>query len=716
MNFLKWFGIVAALILAVFTVQAATVYNVSYCGTLDNSGAASVNGSNSFNETFTWNGTTGTGIQQIGVNIYNFTGLTLTGNTIINFFLYNGNFSNPGALLENKSMAATFPVGNACTPPVTYFLINSGIPLTFGNTYTLRMNITGTGGQYGIVRPTVDEIAAPYIGCEAAGGACPTSAQSFDLPMSITNYAVLGSMFSINLNDYSTGAGISVFNASIHTNNTDYFYTTTNGTINTLLNSSTGLLANITVNASMFFQNTTTNYNLSSVGYGAYLPFTNVKANYTLGGAIQNFTLNYINLGLPTDSGVVSTTTGAILLPLFNGTYNVSIYNANNLSINYSSANTTIVASTYPVWSNYTFNLFLTNTINFYFANEFNGTIASGINITAYLTSTLTSYNFSTNNGTYNISLISPTTYTITYSAPGYNTRQYVYTVANQTGTSLTLYMRPTTNSSVVLINIIDQNVRSLPGATIYTRIKNFSSGQYYISEMCITDLNGDCQISADVSTTTYRASTIYNFLVYYGGNLVGSSGDTTLEGNTLTLQVNTGSSGLINNFALGNIQYTNITFNNVTDLWSYTYSDPNNIITAGCIKVYQVIGSYNTLMNSSCSSLTSNTLTVFENNTLGSSNYAIGSIVYGGNEYLLTRLDVINNPFPGLSAIYLVFVFLAVIITVFIGTKSLATTSIVMLGGLAIILTKISGGILPAIAVLGLIGMSVIVYLRMKE
>jgi hypothetical protein len=438
--------------------------------------------------------------------------------------------------------------------------------------------------------------------------------------------------------------------------------------------------------------------------------------NISSGSATSVFTAT-ITSGNYAYNTTVYTTNGSLLVPWANDTnINISI-NASglsNTSILWNTSNYTNV----PSIVNISLRAYQANTINFIFLDEINLSVITSVNVTAFLTGTISSYNFTTPNGTYSISLINPDTYAVTYMGLGYNQRNYFYTVVNLTATNLTLYLRPTSNSSIVLINIVDQNQRSLVGATVYSRVKNLSSNSYYIVEMCQTDINGQCQISADVSTTTYKATTTYNFLVYYNNIVVGTSGDTVLSGNSLPLQVNTGSNPLVNDFALAGLVYSNVVYNNATSLYTVTYSDPATIITNFCLTAYRRIGSTTTVMNSSCSSLTANTLSIGANTSLGDENYAQATVVYNTNTYLLTTgaAQTTNTTGANYRPIFLVFVFIGVLITIFLGTKSLATTGIVLLAGITFALIRVSGNILPIVAVTGLIGMAVIIYMRLKE
>lgn len=400
---------------------------------------------------------------------------------------------------------------------------------------------------------------------------------------------------------------------------------------------------------------------------------------------------------------------GYINFSLEPGTY---LFYANDSRYAINSESRTIAGN----YQNFTYTFYTTNSIYFQFIDETTSTIINTTTITGYITSDIYSTNFTTSNGTRYVDLLQPTNYTITYSATNYNTRTYFYELTNQSTTTLNLYLRPTNSSSILQINIIDQNLNAVQNVIIYQTVKNLSGTNYYTTETCETDVNGQCVMTADIATTTYRPTNIYDFLAYFNGTLRGSTGDTVLSSNVLNLQINTGTNQLVNFFQLNGLQYTNITFNNVTNIFSITVLDPYGNINNICLNTYMRTGSTYTQTGMNCSSGSSATITIYSNTSLGDETIARAVVYYNGLGYQIDEMSVPNET-GGISyrTGYLIFVFLAVMLTMFLGVKFLATSAIMVLIGVAFILVRVSGSILPGIAVIGFIGMAIIIWMRMK-
>lgn len=416
--------------------------------------------------------------------------------------------------------------------------------------------------------------------------------------------------------------------------------------------------------------------------------------------------------------GVTSTISSTTFYSIHNNSIARPTVTNDNYTIYLNTTNYLIANISTNITNNtaYYMTTYQTNTVSISYYDEITGAIINTTTVNTYLTGSVISYNKTTTNGTVIFTLVQPQTYDIIYNANNYNQRNYIYTLSNGSSTNLRLYLRPTVNSSSVLFTILDQNNDYVQNAIVYSRIKNLSGTNYITVEMCRTDILGQCLISADVSTTTYIATTTYNFLVTYNNTDVGSSGDTVLSSNTYIMKVNVASSPLINYFELNKIQYTNISLG--SDIFTITVYDPYNNIDEVCLYSYRSTGSITTLTNTSCDTGNPVTLNVYSNTSLGSENWAEAVITYDGNSYLLTQYTGIINNDGGseLPIAYLIFVFLGVVITVALGTKSLATTSIVALGGISFILLRLSDNILPKIAVIGLLGAAAIIYMRMKE
>lgn len=610
--------------------------------------------------------------------------------------------------LYNGGLGLTYPFTNNLTISAIDFFNSTSI-----NTFNATVNGTTYTTTTGTITTNINILGASgTVGINVTANNYHLFTNN-SIPATSNFQARLQPYVGVRINDIYNSSAILSFNTSV--NGTTY--TTTNGVQYLPIFNST---YNITTVANNYFSNTTSivlQPNNNSINI-SNIPYTAIRAQSYLGGSpggILNFSINYTGYTNTSDTGSVSTTNGIAYIPLFNGSYDVRIFDAVNGSIAYGSSNVTLTAN--PYLQSYNFTLYLSNTINIVFIDEINLTRINWSTMQFYLTGELFSYNGSTNNGTANFSLIQPDNYIITYYSNMYTTRNYVYSLQNQSQITIYLYARPIANSTVVLITVNDQNTNAVSNATVYSRIKNLSSGDYYINEMCLTDNNGQCQITADVSTTTYKATTTYNFILYYRGVLVGSSGDTVLSGSTLNLRANVGSSQTTNYFQLMEVQFTNISFDNTTNTFSATVSDPYDNLATICLTTYRRTGSSTTQTNVSCNTGSTATPSVSTNTALGDENYAVLTGTYYNQTIIFdtSNGEVNNTAGTNYKAAYLIFVFLALIIVIFMGTKSLATTGMVFVAGIVIILAKVSSTILTTSILIGLIGMMVVIYLVMK-
>lgn len=362
---------------------------------------------------------------------------------------------------------------------------------------------------------------------------------------------------------------------------------------------------------------------------GVYRYVLNVSVrDYILGTTLTSYSVNITSGLYPTYIANVNTTNGSALFPWINDTnINITVYNSSvaTVSILYNTSNFSSIA---PAIVNITLFSATTNSITFVFRDEQTGVLIN--NITAFLTGIYSSYNLSTTNGTIFQSLITPDIYTISY----YNTqnqyvpRTYFYNLTNGSTTTLTLYLLMNASATIVQINVIDlATFVAVPNETIQLLKKNLSSTSYYIVDECKTDRNGQCLVSAEVASTTYKTNTIYRILAYSELTLNFDLGDTQLATNTLTFQINRQTDLLKQYFQLNSFSSS---LTNGTDYFQYVWSDSLGNVNTACLQVYRVSkGSY-TLVNQSCTVASSGTINLTGLDlTKGNSYYAQASVIY---------------------------------------------------------------------------------------
>jgi hypothetical protein len=482
-----------------------------------------------------------------------------------------------------------------------------------------------------------------------------------------TCLAIVTNNLSITALDIYNSTALNIFNATVTFNGTTVNLTTITGTIQTNFTVNSSQTANITVYANNYFSNTTT-ANSSTRAVTLY-PYTIVRA-YSGVTSIANFTTNYTNNANSSESGIVITTNSIAYLPLYNGVYTVTVYDANNAGVNYAMDTETITAN--PYLQAYNFSLFLTNSLFLYFYDEITATLINTSTVTLYLTGTIASYNYTTSTGITNATLITPDSYVITFTAPGYNQRQIIYTLTNQTATAISLFLLTSGNSSTIETFYENQNLQRIEGTNITLSRKNLSGTNYYDVYGCSSDANGRCIINAQTITATYRLCYSYSVFSACSGDLQFTSNDVSI-GRTFQLTTTTS----LNNYYAWNTlgQTAGIAFspNSTNPNGTVTLNVQNSalVATQACLTIYRLTGNTRTLESNTCTTggaTSVMTVTGFANVTTGGDTIeAVGSIVIGGLTYDIVESSV-NISNTGLSSqgqrLSLLVVIVAVVLT----------------------------------------------------
>lgn len=416
-----------------------------------------------------------------------------------------------------------------------------------------------------------------------------------------TAYTEARRKFNITLNDAVTGVALTTFNASINDGQGTIYYTTSNGTINTNFWYDNAALLNITLNASNYFTNASTNYRANASFTGNMTQWTAIYAKALAGGTdINTFSINYTNL---TATYTVLTTTGVVYIPLYNGSWNITIFDASEAGTDYAMDEATFNASLY--FRNYTFYLFTTNSFNFTFRDEITGAIlysnlVYGTDlISVELLGDLISYNYSAN-GTLYVDLLTPQDYVIRYQKPNFGRlRSYFITLTNQSNYNIDLYLLNDTISSDLTVTVYDRNtLNTIQGAVVYLERFNVTCNCYLVVAMGETDVEGNTYFDVE------QSEELYKFIVDYPWNTIRFTSDPLyIEVTQLNLYISlTGEllGGFFNSTGItGQIYYTNTTGGE----FNIVYNDPTASATQYCLTVKSWNQYDKDIVNVSCSS-----------------------------------------------------------------------------------------------------------------
>ncbi len=160
----------------------------------------------------------------------------------------------------------------------------------------------------------------------------------------------------------------------------------------------------------------------------------------------------------------------------------------------------------------------------------------------------------------------------------------YDYFLFNSTFNNITqllkLYTQNNSETTQVLFTVQDTNTDPIPNAYIHILRYNVGTGSYKVQEILKTDSQGQA-IGNIVLFNDY-----YNFLVYFQGTLVYTEQAVKLIASSRTFTIDLEGVGWIDDFETAyGINY-DLYFNNATNNFVFTWSDPTSVSHFGCLKV----------------------------------------------------------------------------------------------------------------------------------
>lgn len=346
-------------------------------------------------------------------------------------------------------------------------------------------------------------------------------------------------------------------------------------------------------------------------------------------------------------SVTVSTTTGTTQAYLLNGTY--------NLSIDAPGFTTATALVTVGFFYQYNFTLFEQTVLNITFRDAISKNIITYANITIDFISAIQSATYTTSNGTLYIALLAPASYLLRYSAPGYPLQFNQFTIVNRTFQNLTLYMLNNTYSDNITVNVIDENTLPVGGALVITLRYDLASNSYLEQESAYTNSQGQTQFSMQLNGEFYK------FLIYYNGRLALISEPDQIRDTELTFQIVIGETATQQFQQYLNVAF-NLSFNNDTRNFGFTYSDITNTLTGACLYVSTVTLLGKTAFNSTCVNSSAATILLGAPRNNGTTYLAEAYILFPGDtQYTfianLMHSDPLGDTFED-NYIYLLYLF----------------------------------------------------------
>ena len=167
----------------------------------------------------------------------------------------------------------------------------------------------------------------------------------------------------------------------------------------------------------------------------------------------------------------------------------------------------------------------------------------------------------------------------ISYDATDYDRREYIIDdgiIGNFTQ-NIPLYLTQTALTDIVTITVQDQNYDPIAGAIVAIQRWNIGTNTYSTVGMLTTSSSGQGIIDLELYTTWYRA------VVTYNGEIIETTDVQKLSGTSWIITVEVGVDNPYDLF--GNVGH-GLTFDNSTNITSFTWLDNSGYTSQGCLIV----------------------------------------------------------------------------------------------------------------------------------
>lgn len=442
------------------------------------------------------------------------------------------------------------------------------------------------------------------------------------------------------------------------------------------------------------------------------IPAQTIGAWWEVKGGGKNLQINFTNYTISQNCLTLSTLQlrlESVNSLIDNDQMNLYCYNTTGWEYvyNHPTADASLTEDSYEeqiIW-------FINKTFTFSFFDEENSSVINNVNMNIITNDY--SFNDSTLNGVYTyLSNATAGTTEIRYNAEGYKRNFYYFNVYDMIERDISLYLL-NENQTLVNFYIYDEFGSPVSNVTVLTYRYYLNNNSYAEVGQRITNFEGKAILNLELDTEKYY------FVFMYNNQVKKITEPSFIDNTNYYFTINIGQNALETYYDINKIQYSLLADND--DLYfRYFYFDPESTIQGGCLKVYRNNITDRTLVNSSCSTLYTNTITLYVDNRSNTTYIGVAEIQYNDLYYVLnTRTIQIKNIFAfGLLGVFLTF-FLTLMftITVLISSNSIEMTLSVM--GLPLILMSIIGfidlSIYYAIGVeVGLLILSYIVSKRM--
>lgn len=468
------------------------------------------------------------------------------------------------------------------------------------------------------------------------------------------------------------------------------------GTQNILVN----VTGNYTKNVSCTLSSALSSASCNATGIYDDL-FTIGATNASNGAGIGSFSASMVNLTIGA-SVTHSTVTGNVTFQTLQG-YNY-LFSVNGTALELGNATLRANAST----NLYNFTLRTANTFNFTVYNESTNTLITE-NVTLQIISGDFAQNYTFTGGNITIPLLTPGEYTITYWVDQDVPRNYFYVLTSQSYNHVKLYIIDEAISNLYLPIIINGNTVPVANVTVQLLRDYIISGSthaYSIVEMARTDTNGQAVLRVVPNIVDYK------LIITDGSNTLATT-PTKFTANTNTYTFSTEGNPTTSLVGYENIAKS-LTFDNSTLTYTFTWSDTQNIVSSGCLKVTKFKNGVQTTPLNGCVAGSSGSITHTINDTNGTSYVATATMLTSTTFSTLSAgslsADFVTT-FASFGLVGFLIVFIIFLTFVFVGGESgiagalvSGFLAILIAGAFGFIASSWTAVIVPAAIIIGII------------
>ena len=294
----------------------------------------------------------------------------------------------------------------------------------------------------------------------------------------------------------------------------------------------------------------------------------------------------------------------------------------NNTSIDQNNISIFINCTDDSHTSNLSFWFYLETILDINVFNEETESSLNGSTVLVNLISDNFANNYTITTGNLSIQSLNDGSYTIEYSADGFDKRLYYLTVVTGKKYIVNLYLLNSSTSTLIIPTIINQLSEKVSNVTIKMQRHYVSSNSFVTVSMTRTNDEGEGIIYADIYDVNYK------LLFEYEGSIIGEEQPAPFTKTEPTYRIN-----LEDNAYTSWVMYDDV-ISNVTFIKSsgtiyarFIYDDVTNNLRKGCFKVTRITPKVHEVICNNCTSSNSATLTCVINSSLDGNYKAIGLI-----------------------------------------------------------------------------------------